>query len=390
MFSRRVPASLEPNALALAVGRARAAGRPVIDLTVSNPTRVGLPYPGDLLDALADAAALAYEPDPLGLPAAREAVVRDYARRGVDVAPERVLLTASTSEAYSHVFKLLCDEGDEVLVPQPSYPLFEHLARLDLVHVRPYPLDPHGGWSFDVEAVAAAITPRAKAIVVVSPNNPTGTCLDEDAFAALDALAATRGLAVVCDEVFADYPLTATSDSVVSVLSRPREALTVALGGLSKSVGLPQLKLGWMALGGSDEDVGGALARLEVIADTYLSVATPVAVAASKLLGKGGAVREAIGARVRRNFAAAGAVAAAHPSCERQPAGGGWSVVLRVPALHSEERLCLALLEEREVLVHPGYFFDFPSEAYLVASLLASPEAFDEGVRRVCELVEGR
>jgi alanine-synthesizing transaminase len=390
MFSRRVPAKLTPNALTHAAGRARRAGRRLLDLTVSNPTIVGLAYPSDLLAPLSAASALEYAPEPLGPVPGREAVAHDYGRRGVAVDAGRVGLTASTSEAYSLIFKLLCDAGDEVLVPQPSYPLFDHLARLDLVEIRPYGLDPHGGWCLDVEPIRAAVSARTRAIVVVTPNNPTGSCLGEGEFARLDELAAARGLAVISDEVFADYPVSPGSDTVVSVLSRPRRALSFALGGLSKSTGLPQVKLGWFAVGGPDPVVREALGRLEIIADAYLSVGTPVALAASWLFERGRVVREAIAARIRRNLGVARRVAAAHPWCDLQPVGGGWTAVLRVPAVRTEEGLCLALVEERHVLVHPGYFFDFPTEAYLVVSLLTPPEAFEEGMVRICELVEVR
>lgn len=390
MFSRRVPAELTENALTRAADRARRAGRRLLDLTVSNPTIVGLPYPADLLAPLSAAAALEYAPEPLGPAPGREAMAHDALRRGVTVDPGRIGLTASTSEAYSILFKLLCDAGDEVLVPQPSYPLFDHLARLDLVGIRPYGLDPHGGWCLDVEPIRAAVSARTRAIVVVSPNNPTGSCIDEDGFARLDALAAERGVAVISDEVFADYPVSPGSDTVVSVLSRPRRALSFALGGVSKSIGLPQVKLGWFAVGGPDPVVREALGRLEVIADAYLSVGTPVALAASWMFERGRAVREAITVRIRRNLDVARRVAAAHAWCDLQPVGGGWTAVLRVPAVRTEEGLCVALIEQRGVLVHPGYFFDFPTEAYLVVSLLTPPEVFDEGMARICELVEVR
>jgi len=381
MFSSRPPADLAPNRLARALARLRAGDEPILDLTVSNPTTVGLGFDERVLEPLASGAGLVYEPEPFGLPAARRAIAAEYARRGLDVAPGRIVLTASTSEAYAHLFKLVCEPGDEVLVPSPSYPLFEHLARLDAVRAVPYPLDADGGWAIHADQVAAAVTPRSRAVIVVSPNNPTGTFLTRRALDELAALAAQRGLALVGDEVFFEYPLDAPADRA-SILTA-RGALSFALGGLSKSAALPQVKLGWMAAGGPDALVEGALARLEIIADTYLSVSTPVQHAAAALIEAGRARRALVQARVAENLAALRRLAAAHPACRVLPVGGGWTAVIQVPATRTEEELVLALLEEDRVLVHPGYFFDFPREAFLVVSLLPPPAAFAEGVERV-------
>lgn len=380
MFSSRLPADLAPNALADALARLRARGDALLDLTESNPTRAGLAAPAEMLAPLASPASAAYDPHPFGLPEAREAVAADYRRAGVDVTADRLVLTASTSEAYSFLFKLLCDPGDEVLVPVPSYPLFDYLTRLDAVVPRPYQLEYHGTWSIDHEALEAALTPRTRAILVVSPNNPTGSLLRRGDLARLSAVAAARGLALVGDEVFADYPLEPGTDRC-RVLDQP-DALTFTLGGLSKSVGLPQLKLGWIALGGPPGLCAQALARLEVIGDAYLSVSTPVQQAAGPLLAAGRAVREAIAARVRSNLEALRRAVSGSP-CSMLRAEGGWSAVLRVPATRPEEAIVLALLERDGVLVHPGYFFDFPREAYLVLSLLPTPAVFAEGVARL-------
>ena len=379
-FSSRTPSDLAPNRLSRALARLRAAGAPIVDLTVSNPTTVGLAFDEGVLAPLSSEAGLVYEPEPFGLPAARRAVAAEYARRGVGIAPERIVLTASTSEAYAHLFKLLCEPGDDVLVPAPSYPLFEHLARLDAVRAVPYPLDADGGWAIHADQVAAAITARTRAIVVVSPNNPTGTFLKRRELDPLVALAAGRGVALVGDEVFFEYPLDAPADRA-SVLAA-EGALVFALGGLSKSAALPQVKLGWMAAGGPEAIVAAALARLEIVADTYLSVATPVQHAAPALVEAGRARRALVQARVEENLAALRGLIASHPACRVPRVEGGWSAVVQVPATRSEDALVLALLEEDRVLVHPGYFFDFPREAFIIVSLLPPPAVFAEGVAR--------
>jgi alanine-synthesizing transaminase len=381
MRSSRLPADLTPNAVTRALERALAGGRDVIDLTESNPTRVGLDYPHDLLAPLADPAALAYEPQPLGLRPAREAVAADFARRGLQVPADRVALTASSSEAYALLFKLLCNPGDEVLVPRPSYPLFEHLTALESIRAVPYDLEYHGRWDIDLDSVRRAASPRAKIVLVVSPNNPTGSWLHAGDRAALSRLCADRRLALVGDEVFADYPLE-PDPAAVSVLAQS-EAVTVALGGLSKSAGLPQLKLGWIVAGGPEREWTRAVAAMELIADSFLSVATPVQVAAPSLLARAASIRAAIHARVRRNLDAARGEAAGTPACEILPVEGGWCAVVRIPATRSEEEFVLDLLERDGILVHPGYFFDFRHEAFVVVSLLPREDVFAPAFARV-------
>jgi aspartate/methionine/tyrosine aminotransferase len=388
MFSTRVPGDLAPNRLTRAVESARAAGAAIIDLTETNPTRVGLPYPQRLIEPLADPGGLYYDPEPFGLPRAREAVSAEYAAAGLHVDPAHIVLTASTSEAYSFLFKLLCDSGDEVLVPAPSYPLFDHLCRLDAVGVRAYPLEYHGTWSVDVGALEAAVGPRTRAVLVVSPNNPTGSLLGRADLRAIARLCRARGLALVGDEVFAGY-LIDPRDDRASVLEQD-EALAFGLGGLSKSIGLPQMKLGWIAATGPADLLGPALDRLEVVADAYLSVSTPVQLAAGPLLAAGREVRRLISERIRYNLGALVEAAAAAPSCSVLRVEGGWSAVVRVPATRPEEALVLDLLERDGVLVHPGYFFDFAREAYLVVSLLPQPDAFRTGVARLFDRVESR
>jgi alanine-synthesizing transaminase len=382
MFSGRTSWDLRPNRLAERLAARRATGARILDLTESNPTRAGLAGPRDLLLSLAHPEALRYEPSAFGLPAARAAVAADFARRGHALAPDRVLLSASTSEAYAFLFKLLCDPGDEVLVPRPGYPLFEFLATLESVRVRAYPFAHDGEWHLDLAALRSLLAPRTRAIVVVNPNNPTGAFLKREELEGLVSLCAERGIALVSDEVFADFALRDDTRRVASVAA-DGPALAFALGGLSKSCGLPQLKLAWTAVTGPPGLVRDALARLEVVADTYLSVSTPVQLALPDLLARREELQAPIRERTRSNMAALrAAVGPGCPATILSPEGG-WSVVLRVPATLTEEERVTRLLEERDVLVHPGYFFDFPAEAYLVVSLLPPPGDFAEGVARV-------
>jgi aspartate/methionine/tyrosine aminotransferase len=381
MFSSRVPGELEPNRLTRALRSARAAGRALIDLTITNPTTAGIEYPPGMLGPLSDEAAMRYDPRPFGLREAREAVSRDFARRGVVVASDRVLLTASTSEAYSLLFKLLCEPAnDVVLTPVPSYPLFDHLTRLDGVRTVPYRLAYHGRWTLELDTVDAAWASRVRAVLAVSPNNPTGSMLTSDEIDALDRRCAERNAALIVDEVFADYAFTSGNQPAGEA-----HALRFRLGGLSKSAGLPQVKLGWIAVEGPDALVRAALDRLELICDTYLSVSTPVQVAAARLIERGDAVRRAILARIRQNYALLGTLASNHPAVQVLHADAGWSAVVRVPSTRTEEELVIELLERDGVVVHPGFFFDFAHEAYLVLSLLPEPAAFREGVTRLLE-----
>jgi alanine-synthesizing transaminase len=387
MFSSRVPRELALNQLSTAITAHRASGRRLIDLTVTNPTAVGIRYDPDLLAPLCGVEGLTYSPEPLGMRSARRAVAADYARRGISVAEDRIVLTASTSEAYSLLFKLLCAPGgDHVLVPQPSYPLFDHLARLDGVEWRPYALEYHRRWAVDDQSVDAAWTDRTRAVLAVSPNNPTGSTLSAEDFDLLDRRCAQREAALIVDEVFADYPFEPVP---APPPARAAAALTFRLGGLSKSAGLPQVKLGWMMIDGPDALARAALDRLELICDTYLSVSSPVQAAASALMERGGGIRQQIQSRIRVNLDQLRAAVTRDPSVELLNGDGGWSAVLRVPSTETEEALVIHLLEHHETLVHPGFFFDFPHEAFLVLSLLPPPAVFAEGVGRVVEHVRG-
>ncbi|MEQ1756853.1 MAG: pyridoxal phosphate-dependent aminotransferase [Vicinamibacterales bacterium] len=381
--SSRLPHSVERNSLTTRLDQLRANGVDIVDLTESNPTRVGIPYPPELLRPLGRSEALRYDPSPLGLASAREAVASDYRRRGADIDPHHLVLTASTSEAYSWLFKLLCNPGERVLVPRPSYPLFEHLARLEGVALGTYDLDYRGRWDVDVEAIAAA-GDDVRALIVVSPNNPTGSCVTRGEVARLSAICAERDWALIVDEVFADYLLEADEAATDLAVSSP--CLTVSLGGLSKSVGLPQVKLGWMLVGGPETLRARALSALEIIADSFLSVSTPVQLALPDLLEQGAGIRELIMHRLRTNMSDLRNLATEFAMCDVPLVDGGWSAVIRVPAVRTEEALVLDVLEREHILVYPGYFFDFRHEAYLVVSLLVPPDRFHSALPRVLEI----
>ena len=380
MFSSRLNWGIPANPLSRLLAQKRTSGAAILDLTESNPTSAGFTYPVDrILPALADPRSLCYEPAPAGILAARSAVSRYY---GGKVDAGRILLTASTSEAYALLFKLLADPGDEILVPRPSYPLFDFLAALDSVRVVEYPLVYHAGWEIDFDALARKITPRTRAIVVVNPNNPTGSYLKKSELSELTGLCRRYALAILSDEVFSDYAL-AEDPRRVSSLVNLDEVLTFSLSGLSKLVGLPQLKLGWIAASGPAQARQEALERLELIADTYLSVGTPVQWAAAPLLALRESMQGQILQRVRENFAYLGSQIGRDSPWRVLEPEGGWYAVIQAPRIHTEEDWVLTLLDEDHVLVQPGFFFDFESEAFLVASLLTPPEIFQEGIRRI-------
>jgi aspartate/methionine/tyrosine aminotransferase len=380
MFSSRLAWDARPNPLSLLLDRKRAAGAEVLDLTESNPTRAGIAYPADaIVAALADPRSLDYHPAPAGLRAAREAVSAYY---GGQVEPSRIILTASTSEAYGYLFKLLANPGDEVLVPRPSYPLFDYLAALENVCVRHYRLAYDGAWRIDFESLLAEASERTRAVVLVNPNNPTGSFLKRDECARLSRFCAERGLALICDEVFADYAFDEDPDRVRSLVD-DQESLAFSLSGLSKVAGLPQLKLGWIVASGPDGPRIRAIENLELIADTYLSVGTPVQWAAAKLLAVRNEIQTSILTRVRSNREfLAGSIGRESPF-RVLPAEGGWYAVIQAPRIRSEEQWALDLLENDGVLVQPGFFFDFESEAFLVGSLLTREAVFREGIRRL-------
>jgi alanine-synthesizing transaminase len=364
VFSSRLIWNLGPNPLSQMLQHKRSAGTPVLDLTESNPTRAQLSYPPPVLPGAAH-----YDPSPRGLDAAREAVSLYYSERGRAIAPSQLLLTASTSEAYGYLFKLLADPGDEILTPRPSYPLFEFLAALESVRVRQYPLRYDGAWHVDFAALEKLITPRTRAIVAVNPNNPTGSSLKPDEWARLQSF----GVPILSDEVFLDYALEPCAPP-------PKGALTFSMSGLSKVAGLPQMKLGWIAAQGPGHEA--ALERLDLIADTYLSVGTPVQLALPSLLQAATKVREQIIHRTRANLARLQSTLQGSPA-HVLSSEGGWYAILQVPRIRSEEEWSLLLLDRHNVLIQPGYFFDFESEAFLVVSLLTEPSIFAEGTARI-------
>jgi alanine-synthesizing transaminase len=384
MLSRRSDLGQEQNAFSTALARARNAGRALLDLTVSNPTIASLPYDSAaILDALADARLLRYAPEPLGLLQAREAVAAEWQREGRAIDARQVFLTASTSEAYSVLLKLLCDPGDEVLVPHPSYPLFDHLSRLESVELRSYPLVYDGAWHIDLAALGRARSPRTRAVITVSPNNPTGSFLKKNELKTLASL----GLPVISDEVFAAYPFTSSGHRAGSVLEA-NSCLTFALGGLSKRAGLPQLKLAWTTISGPSALVEAALERLEVVLDAYLSPSTPVQLALGRLLAASAPTQQAILARCRENLAALDRELAGS-AATRLDVEGGWYAVLRLPETESEEHWVMALLERDGVVVHPGFFYDFAREPFVVLSLITPASEFSEGVRRLaCRIAQ--
>jgi aspartate/methionine/tyrosine aminotransferase len=460
VFSSRLSWDLHPNPLSVLLEQKRAQSASILDLTESNPTRAGFTYPQEeILDALADPGASQYHPSPQGALSAREAVASFYAQRGSVIHPDQILLTASTSEAYAYLFKLLCDPDNEILTPCPSYPLFEFLAALESVRVRQYPLRYDGAWRIDFAALESAITDRTRAIVIVNPNNPTGSFLAPDERVRLQSLAASRGLAILIDEVFLDYrfdlppnrnPIRDTSrdqrerlkeilprdqieqtppestepaslihshqtsrdrlaparsqltqqrtrERLKEILPRdqseptpahpapitPPQALTFHMSGLSKIAGLPQMKLGWIVADGPGHPL--ALDRLELIADTYLSVSTPVQLALPRLLRASESIRSQILDRARSNLATLRSLTDG-TACHVLNLEGGWHATLQVPQTRSEEEWALTLLADHNVLIQPGFFFDFETEAFLIVSLITPPEIFAEGIRRIISL----
>lgn len=388
-FSQRSGRDQTQNALARACAGRTARGAPILDLTVSNPTVAGITYDPEVFEALAGAGDARYEPSPRGLPSAREAIAHEVTAGlpgGPVVTADQIVLTASSSESYGFLFKLLCDPGDAVLVPTPSYPLFELLAELDGVRLSPYRLAWDGGWHLDLGSLADAADERSRAVVSVAPNNPTGSSPTRRELRAMAAL----GLPIISDEVFAGYRLARSRGGEYSPALSALEledTLVFALGGLSKHVGLPQLKLGWIVVSGPEAARREALARLELIADTYLSVATPVQRALPEILRAGAATRGAIGDRVRRNLATLRRTMAAAPAAAVLPVDGGWYALIRVPKTEPDMAWAVRLVEERGVLTHPGELFGIAHGAHLVVSLLTPEAPFAEGAAVIAEAV---
>ena len=385
MFSRRTDWKLAANRFTNALDEARASGSELIDLTISNPTRAGLIYDSAaILDALRNDRSLDYDPQSKGLLSAREAVTGYYRDRGETVDPESLILTTGTSEAYSFVFRLLANPEDEILVAKPSYPLFDFLADLQDVKLIPYSLIYDHGWQIDSHTLEQAVTEKSRAIVLVHPNNPTGSYVSPPERERLNELCRKHNLALLVDEVFLDY---GHDGSRAQSFVGNNAALTFALSGISKISGLPQMKLGWIAVSGPEAQVKPALDRLEVIADTYLSVSAPVQGAASTFMEQRKSIQAQLIARIRTNLAGLDRRLAAQKTCSRLKLEGGWYSVLRVPVTRSDEELAISLLREKRVIVHPGNFYDFLQEGYLVLSLIAEEDNFDDGVQRLLNFV---
>lgn len=381
MFSNRTQWNLAENRVSKSLARVRAARRPLLDLTASNPTECGFKYDGAaILKAFINPAALKYHPDPRGLLSARHAVCEYYAARGEHVAAEDLLLTTSTSESYSFAFRLLCNPGDEFLVPTPSYPLFDFLADIQDVTLVRYPLFYDHGWHIDFHALERAITSRTRGVIVVHPNNPTGHFLKPGELEKLNTICSGRDLAIVADEVFLDFGL---ADGKIASCAANQESLTLTMSGLSKISGLPQMKLAWLAVNGPELKKREALARLEIIADTYLSMNTPVQLATPALLAQRHGFQRELMARVKKNLVELDSQLGKQPHCSRLEMEGGWYAVLRVPATRPDEDLAIELLEKHGVYVHPGHFYDFSGEGHMVVSLITPEQDFAEGMKRL-------
>ena len=384
MFAGRTNWDFAPNRLSQTLAQHRAAAKPLFDLTASNPTSCGFLYDREtILHALSNPAALGYEPIPKGLESARRAVVSYYAARNSQISPEDILLTTSTSEAYSFIFRILCDPGDELLIPEPSYPLFGFLADIQDVKLVRYPLIYDHGWQIDFHGLEQAITPRSRGVIVVHPNNPTGHFAKPEETTRLNEICSSRQMAIIADEVFLDFSL---GENPLLSFASNRAALTFTLSGLSKISGLPQMKAAWLVVGGPEPPKHQALARLEVIADTYLSMNAPVQLALPALLEQRDSFQQQVLARVRKNLVELDYRIAQRESCSRLHIEGGWYAVLRVPAARSDEDLAVDVLTIKNVYVHPGHFYDFPSDDYLIVSLITPEQEFAEGVLRLLSI----
>ncbi|MGA8441937.1 MAG: pyridoxal phosphate-dependent aminotransferase [Candidatus Sulfotelmatobacter sp.] len=387
MFSDRTNWKLTRNGLTDALEEVRSSGARVLDLTISNPTRVGLHFDdARILASLASPRAMNYDPQPQGLPSARAAVANYYRAQhgiaGLDLA--RLILTTSTSEGYAFVFRLLCNPGDELLVPKPSYPLFEFLADLQDVKLVPYPLIYDHGWQMDFPSLEKVVTRQTRGVVVVHPNNPTGSYVHAHEQESLNVFCAERGLAIIADEVFLDY---AHSGAPRPSFVANQDVLSFTLSGISKISALPQMKLAWIVTSGPAAQRDAAGERLEVIADTYLSMNAPIQWATPALLEQRQSLQPQLLNRVLGNLTQLDQQLAAQKMCQRLNVEGGWYAVLRVPVRQTDEELAVDLLRRKSVLVHPGHFYDFPSDGYLVLSLIVAESQFAEGIKRLLELI---
>jgi alanine-synthesizing transaminase len=395
MFSKRTNWKLEENAYTRALHRHRQGGKSVLDLTASNPTICNFRYDdAAILSALHAKESLQYEPEPKGIASARAAVIEYYRQKNPDARldPERLILTTGTSEAYSFLFRLLCEPGDEIAIAQPSYPLFDFLATIQDVKLRAFRLVYDHGWQIDFHGLQKTIGERTRAILLVHPNNPTGNFIKADEAEQLQTICRERNLALVVDEVFLDYEMRAgkSAQKRHGTFVSSNQALTFVLSGLSKIAALPQMKVAWIAASGPDALVRDAMARLEVISDTYLSLSAPLQHALPALLGQREKTQQQLRDRIGINFAELDKLLAGQKLVSRLEIEGGWYAVLRVPAVQSDEELAIRLLEEHSVLVQPGHFYEFAEEGYLIVSLLTPVDQFAEGICRLIACVAGK
>ncbi len=383
MFASRTNWKRDTNPLSLLKKKLEDQGVPVLDLTESNPTHCEFAYlNGMLLRAFADPRNFSYEPSPHGLEGTRQAISSYYQEKGIRVSPKQIFLTASTSEAYSFIFRLLCNPGDHVLVPRPSYPLFDFLGDINDVILDPYRLSYEGTWKIDALLLQKTVGPETKAILFVNPNNPTSSFVKQDELASILPIAKEKDLAFIADEVFSNFALSPARQRVKSFAEIP-EVLTFTLEGISKTLGLPQMKLAWIVLNGPPALVKEATARLEIICDTYLSVSTPVQYALPIWLAEQKEIHKEISGRLIKNLNLLKKTLEAFPMVTLLEPEAGWYAVLRIPRVQSEEAWCLEILAKDHILVHPGFFFDFEEEAYLVVSLLPPAAVFQEGLQRL-------
>jgi alanine-synthesizing transaminase len=395
MFSKRTDWKLEENAYTSALRRHRQSGKPILDLTASNPTTCGFQYDeAAILSTLQSPNALKYEPEPKGLVSARAAVVEYYRQKDSDagVDPEHLLLTTGTSEAYSFLFRLLCEPSDEIVIAHPSYPLFDFLATIQDVKLRSFRLVYDHGWQIDFHALRNVIGPRTRAIMLVHPNNPTGNFIGDAEAGRLQAICGEHNLALVVDEVFLDYEIRGAKSrrKLHGSFASSNQALTFVLSGLSKIIGLPQMKVGWITASGPDALLRDAIARLEIISDTYLSLSAPLQHALPGLLRQREAAQAQFRTRIETNLAALDDQLAQQKLVSRLEIEGGWYAVLRVPAVQSDEEFAIRLLENQSVLVQPGHFYEFADEGHLIVSLLTPAGEFSEGIRRLLACVACR
>ncbi|MBI3194152.1 MAG: pyridoxal phosphate-dependent aminotransferase [Ignavibacteriae bacterium] len=388
-FSNRTSWHCHPNTLSLLLEQKTKRGEKILDLIVSNPTGCGFLFPEeDLLAALSDSRSLKYEPNPRGMLSAREAIVRYYSEKHISIETSKIFLTASTSESYSLIFKLLCNAGEHVLVPRPSYPLFDYLSQVNDVHLRHYDLHYNDEWMLDIQSIRDAINPQTKAIVIINPHNPTGMFLKRHEFEAIKHIAREHSLALIVDEVFIDYAFESTQEIIST--TEESDVLTFTLNGISKSCGLPQMKLGWFVVTGSGLQVTETEERLEILCDTFLSVNTPVQVALPRLLQSGENIRQQICKRITTNYTFLQSLSHHHSLITTYQSDGGWYGILRAPQTQTDEEWAIELLEKRNVHLYPGYFFDFQTEGNLVVSLLVEEDTFKLGIKEIsCHIQTG-